>query len=42
MADAAMVLLMTGFVILCVGYVAWCDRLLGDDPAPVERDEVVA
>lgn len=33
MADVVMVVTMVGFVLLCVAYVSWCDRILTrDDP----------
>lgn len=34
MGDVVMVATMVAFVLLCVGYVGWCDRILShDDPA---------
>lgn len=39
MADLAMIATMAGFVLLCIGYVHWCDRFITDDQA--ELDEQV-
>lgn len=36
MADVLMVLTMVGFILLCVAYVRWCDRIIGPDPVPSE------
>lgn len=30
-----MIAVLVGFTALCVLYVAWCDRIIGPDPAPV-------
>jgi hypothetical protein len=38
MADLLMVLLMVGFVALCVAYVGWCDRIIGPDPVRTADD----
>ena len=32
MSDAVMGLIVLSFFFLCVGYVAWCGRILGPDP----------
>ena len=33
MADLLMILVMVAFIVICVGYVAWCDRVIGpSDP----------
>ena len=29
MADLLMILVMVAFIVICVGYVAWCDRVIG-------------
>lgn len=31
-ADVVVVVVLVGFVALCVAYVRWCDRLVGPDP----------
>jgi hypothetical protein len=31
MGDVVMLATMVAFVLLCVGYVAWCDRILARD-----------
>jgi hypothetical protein len=31
MTDVLMVLTMVAFVLVCVGYVSWCDRIVGND-----------
>lgn len=33
MGDVVMVATMVAFVLLCVGYVGWCDRILSNDDA---------
>jgi hypothetical protein len=33
MKDALMLLLIVAFFALCIAYVAWCDRIIGPDPA---------
>ena len=35
MADVLMIAIMIGFILLCVAYVGWCDRIIGPDPEPV-------
>ncbi len=32
MGDIVMVLLVLAFFGVCVGYVSWCDRIIGPDP----------
>ncbi len=34
MADVVVLLLMIGFIAVCVAYVRWCDRIIGPDPVP--------
>ena len=34
MADLVIVLTVVAFFVVCVAYVAWCDRMIGPDPAP--------
>ncbi len=31
MADLVMIAMMVGFVLLCVAYVHWCDRIIAHD-----------
>ncbi len=33
MRDVLMLLLIAAFFALCIAYVAWCDRIIGPDPA---------
>jgi hypothetical protein len=34
MADFILVSIMVAFIVLCVAYVTWCDRIIGaDDPS---------
>jgi hypothetical protein len=40
MADLVMIATMVGFVLLCIGYVHWCDRFIAADQA--EMDEQVS
>lgn len=47
MADLLMVVTMIGFVLLCVAYVGWCDRIVeradvAGDRGEVEGDPVAA
>ena len=35
MADVVLIVVLIAFVLLCVAYVAWCDRIIG----PSETDE---
>ncbi len=36
MADVLMIAIMVGFVLLCVAYVGWCDRIIAVDGDPDE------
>ncbi|MFN8024258.1 MAG: hypothetical protein U0Q03_22205 [Acidimicrobiales bacterium] len=38
MGDVVMVATMVAFVLLCVGYVGWCDRILSADDAGEPAD----
>jgi hypothetical protein len=31
MADLVLIALTFGFTVLCVAYIAWCDRIIGPD-----------
>lgn len=31
MADAILVAVTVAFIVICVGYVQWCDRIIGKD-----------
>ena len=31
MADLVLVAVMVAFIALCVGYIGWCDRIIGPD-----------
>ena len=33
-----MLLLIAAFFVMCVGYVWWCDRIIGPDPAEAALD----
>jgi hypothetical protein len=33
MRDVLMLLLIAAFFAACIAYVAWCDRIIGPDPA---------
>lgn len=39
MADLVMIATMVGFVLLCIGYVHWCDRFIAADQADARGDE---
>lgn len=36
MADLVLIAVLVAFIALCVAYVAWCDRIIGDD-TPAEN-----
>ena len=42
MADLLFILITLAFIAVCVGYVRWCDRIIGPDPAPAEEDRTEA
>jgi hypothetical protein len=42
MGDVVMVATMVAFVLLCVGYVGWCDRILTSDDAEQADAEAVS
>jgi hypothetical protein len=42
MADLLMVLIMVAFIVTCVAYVWWCDRIIGPDPARADADDLDA
>ena len=42
MADLLFVVITVAFVTVCVGYVRWCDRIIGPDPVPAEEDRTGA
>lgn len=35
MTDLVLVVATLAFIALCVAYVGWCDRIIGDDPTPL-------
>jgi hypothetical protein len=37
MADLLLVSTLLAFVLLCVAYIAWCDRIIGPDDRQVEE-----
>jgi hypothetical protein len=38
MADFIMIAITVGFVAICVAYIGWCDRIIGnDDTEPVSK-----
>ncbi|MBI4932264.1 MAG: hypothetical protein HY828_00185 [Actinobacteria bacterium] len=40
MADLIIVSIFVAFIALCVAYVGWCDRIIGDDElVPVESSQ---
>ena len=39
MADLLMIATMVGFVVLCIGYVRWCDRFIAADQAEGTTDD---
>jgi hypothetical protein len=39
MADLVMIATMVGFVLLCIAYVHWCDRVIAADQADTRGDE---
>ncbi len=39
MADLVMIATMVGFVLLCIGYVHWCDRFIAADQADAAGDD---
>lgn len=39
MADLVMIATMVGFVLLCIGYVHWCDRFIAADQVDARGDE---
>ncbi len=40
MADLVMIATMVGFVLLCVGYVHWCDGFIAADQADAPGDDL--
>jgi hypothetical protein len=38
MTDLVLVVATLAFIALCVAYVGWCDRIIGDDPTPALDD----
>lgn len=42
MADLLMVLTLVAFIVGCVMYVWWCDRIIGPDPARQDLDDETA
>jgi hypothetical protein len=40
MRDVLVLLLIASFFVVCVAYVAWCDRIIGSDPASVDAGNV--
>ena len=38
MRDVLMLLLIAAFFAVCIAYVAWCDRIIGPDPAEAGVD----
>jgi hypothetical protein len=38
MADLVMIATMVGFVLLCIGYVRWCDGFIAADQADAPGD----
>jgi hypothetical protein len=40
MADLVMIATMVGFVLLCIGYVHWCDRIIAADQADAPGDDL--
>jgi hypothetical protein len=43
MADLVLVSIFIAFIALCVAYVGWCDRIIGNDElTPVESNPLTA
>lgn len=42
MADLVMIATMVGFVLLCIGYVHWCDRFIVADQADAPGEDRAA
>jgi hypothetical protein len=42
MADIILVAVTLAFIAVCVGYVNWCDRIIGPDDFGRETDQFVA
>ena len=42
MADLVMIATMVGFVLLCIGYVHWCDGFIAADQADAPGDDLTA
>lgn len=42
MADLVMIATMVGFVLLCIGYVHWCDRVIDADQADAPGEDRAA
>jgi hypothetical protein len=40
MRDVIVLAIIAGFFLLCVAYVAWCDRIIGPDPDDLRDDDV--
>ena len=40
MADLVMIATMVGFVLLCIGYVHWCDGFIAADQADAPADDL--
>ena len=37
MADLLLVSVLLAFVLICVAYITWCDRIIGNDDRPVDE-----